>query len=68
MNINMSDFFKSTITTGSQNQTPNITENVSQNVVNSNNAAQAEGMKILNSLMTGDTFTGFVSQLRVITL
>ena len=53
MNINMSDFFKSTITTGSQNQTPNITENVSQNVVNSNNAAQAEGMKILNSLMTG---------------
>ncbi len=64
MNINMSDFFKSTITTGSQNQTPNITENVSQNVVNSNNAAQAEGMKILNSLMTGDTFTGFVSQLK----
>ena len=48
MNINMSDFFKSTITTGSQNQTPNITENVSQNVVNSNNDSQAEGMKILN--------------------
>ena len=49
MNINMSDFFKSTITTGSQNQTSNITENVSQNVVNNNNAAQAEGCLLYTS-------------------
>ncbi|MFQ7395967.1 MAG: hypothetical protein ACLRMX_13245, partial [Lachnospira eligens] len=41
----------------------NVSENVSHESSGSNNAVQAAGMKILNSLMSGDTFTGYVSQL-----
>ena len=63
MNINMSDFFKNNISSGSQTTDVNVSENVSHEPSGSNNAAQAAGMKILNSLMSGDTFTGYVSQL-----
>jgi len=63
MNINMSDFFKNNISSGSQTTDVNVSENVSHESSGSNNAVQAAGMKILNSLMSGDTFTGYVSQL-----
>lgn len=63
MNINMSDFFKNNISSGSQTTDVNVLENVSHESSGSNNAVQAAGMKILNSLMSGDTFTGYVSQL-----
>lgn len=64
MNINMSDFFKNNITSGSQASDVKMPENVPHESAGSTNAAQAEGMKILNSLMLGDTFTGYVSQLK----
>ena len=63
MNINMSDFFKNNISSGSQTTDVNVLENVSHESSGSNNAVQAAGMKILNSLMSGDTFTGYVSRL-----
>ena len=63
MNINMSDFFKNNISSGSQTTDVNVSENVSHESSGNNNAVQAAGMKILNSLMSGDTFTGYVSQL-----
>lgn len=65
MNINMSDF-QNNISSGSQTTDVNVSENVSHESSGSNNAVQAAGMKILNSLMSGDTFTGYVSQLMVI--
>ena len=58
-----SDFFKNNISSGSQTTDVNVLENVSHESSGSNNAVQAAGMKILNSLMSGDTFTGYVSQL-----
>ena len=58
-----SDFFKNNISSGSQTTDVNVSENVSHESSGSNNAVQAAGMKILNSLMSGDTFTGYVSQL-----
>lgn len=64
MNINMSDFFKGNISTGSQKQTSGVSGNVTQRVADGNNATQTDGMKILNSLMAGETFTGFVSQIK----
>lgn len=48
MNINMSDFFKNNISSGSQTTDVNVSENVSHEPSGSNNAAQAAGIKILN--------------------
>lgn len=64
MNINMSDFFKNNISSGSHTTDVNVSENVSHEPSGNNNSVQA-GIKILNSLMSGDTFTGYVSQLNV---
>lgn len=65
MNINMSDFFKNNITSGNTTNTPvnmtpdNRTENVSDKT-----ALNQAGIKFLNSLMSGDTFTGFVNRVK----
>lgn len=64
MNINMSDFFKNNISSGSHTTDVNVSENVSLEPSGNNNSVQA-GIKILNSLISGDTFTGYVSQLNV---
>ena len=47
MNINMSDFFKNNISSGSQTADVNVSENVSHEPSGSNNAVQAVGMKLL---------------------
>ncbi len=65
MNINMSDLFKNSITsnnvqTGSLDNS-SLTGEISADTKDS---AMSDCMKFLNSLMNGDTFTGFISQLK----
>lgn len=65
MNINMSDFFKNNIMSGNTTNTPvNMTpDNRTENVSDKTTLNQA-GIKFLNSLISGDTFTGFVNRVK----
>lgn len=65
MNINMSDFFKNNFSSETFSASVQIQDgNIKFPVRTDNSQFLSEGMKLLNSLMSGDTFTGFVSEIK----
>ena len=65
MNINMSDFFKNNFPSETSSASVQIQDgNIKFPVRTDNSQFLSEGMKLLNSLMSGDRFTGFVSEIK----